>query len=188
MVLSAAALALAATTLLGTDAWGRWLAQVAAIDRVYATDPDFREHLLPLGCDLRSLSMRFVPSAGRLVGWSAIALVALITAVWYRRRPAANPAGPEGAGLLFGSGLTAAHLYFYDETVFVLPLLLLWSHRTALARRQFASLIGLTIVYYGAVQYMQMWAGAPSGVPVWTLVVVALWLLSLTVRSDVSKP
>ena len=50
-----------------------------------------------------------------------LAAVAVLTTIWYRRRPNADAAGAEGAGLLFASGLTAAHLYYYDETVFLLP-------------------------------------------------------------------
>jgi hypothetical protein len=188
MTASAGALALAATALLGPEAWGRWLAQVAAIDRVYASDPEFRQYLLPLGCDLRSLSMRYLPpGVGRFAGWAALAVVAAVTTVWSRRRPAADPAGPEGAGLLFASGLTAAHLYYYDETVFVLPLLVLWSYRSALAWWQFVALIGLTAAYYLAVRYMQVWSGALAGPPWWTLVVVALWMLSLSVKSEGSE-
>jgi Glycosyltransferase family 87 len=185
MAATAGALALAATALLGPEAWGRWLAQVAAIDHVYAFDPEFREQLLPLGCDLRSLSMRYLPvGVGRFAGWAAIAAVILGTAVWYRRRPAADPAGSEGPGLLFASGLTAAHLYYYDETVFLLPLLVLWSYRPTLAWWKFVTLIGLTVVYYWAIRYLQDWSGAWKGPPVWTLVVVALWLFSLCAVSD----
>jgi Glycosyltransferase family 87 len=182
MAASAGSLAVAATIVLGFDAWGRWLATVAAIDRVYALDPMFRASLLPLGCDLRSISMRFLPpGVGRYAGWAALAAVAGLTAIWYRRRPAADPAGVEGPGLLFASGLTAAHLYYYDETVFVLPLLVLWSFRAALAWWQFAALIVLTAGYCVAVRYMVA-AGPLAGPPWWTVAVIALWLSALMVR------
>jgi hypothetical protein len=184
MAASAGTLALAATALLGPAAWGRWLSQVAAIDRVYATDPLFQQELLPLGCDLRSISMRYFPhSVGRIAGWAVLVAVAVMTAVWYRRRPNADPAGREGAGLLFASGLTAAHLYYYDETVFVLPLLVLWSYRAVLAWWQFITLIGLTVGYYFGVRYM-LGPGPLAGPPVWTLAVVALWVLSLTMKTE----
>jgi hypothetical protein len=191
---SAGALAAVATIILGPAAWGRWLEAVTAIDRVYALDPDFRANLLPLGCDLRSVSMRWLPpGVGRHVGWAALAAVAGMTTIWYRRRcsrgrpasgyPDATPlaGGPEGAGLLFAGGLTAAHLYYYDETVFTLPLLVLWSGRSSLAWWQFAALIVLTAAYCFIIRYMQVWNGALAGPPWWTLTVIALWLLSLTI-------
>ena len=55
-------------------------------------------------------------------------------------QPAVDPAGAQGPALLFASGLTVAHLYYYDETVFLLPLLVLWSHRSALGRWRVAVL------------------------------------------------
>jgi hypothetical protein len=83
---------------------------------------------------------------------------------------------------LFASGLTVPHLYFYDETVFLLPLLVLWAHRAALAWWQFVTLIGLTAAFYVAPKFVFGVPWGPSGPPpVMTLAVVALWLLSLTV-------
>jgi hypothetical protein len=185
MAASAGVLALAATALLGPAAWVRWGWQIVTVDHVYATDQFFRESLLILGCDLRSILIRYTqsPAIGRVAGWTALVAVAVVTAVWYRRRPTADPAGPEGAGLLFASGLTAAHLYYYDETVFLLPLLVLWSYRMTLAWWQFVSLIGLTAAYYAAARYMLVWSRAFEGPPIWTFVVLALWVLSLTVKS-----
>ena len=189
MAVSAGALALAATALLGPAAWGRWLAQVSAIDRVYAFNPEFREGLLFLGCDLRSIAIRYLPlGVGRYAGWAAMAAVAAVTAVWYRRRPAADPAGPEGAALVFAVGLTAAHLYYYDETVFLLPLLVSWSFRRALAWWQVTALVGLTVVYYIALRLLFAVARPADWPPIWTLVVVALWALALTVKTEGSHP
>ena len=92
-----------------------------------------------------------------------------------------------GAGLLFASCLTAAHLYYYDETVFLLPLLTLWSDRAVLSRWQVAALIVLTAVYYIAARYVLMWSLAFDGPPIQTFCVLALWLLSLTVKAEESR-
>jgi hypothetical protein len=189
MAASAGAFVLAATVFLGPAAWSRWAWQIVAVDHAYATDPEFREFLLILGCDLRSVSLRLfhTPTVGRIVGWTALAAVAAATSVWYRRRPTADPAGPEGAGLLFASGLTAAHLYYYDETVFLLPLLVLWSQRAGLAWWQFVTLIVLTAAYYAAARYVVMLSTAFEGPPIQTICVLALWMLSLTVKSKGSQ-
>ncbi len=190
MAASAGLLVLASTIFLGPEAWGRWLWQIVTVDHVYATDPLFREHLLIFGCDLRSVMLRSfqTPVAGRIAGWAALAAVAGITTVWYRRRPAADSAGREGAGLLFAVGLTAPHLYYYDETVFLLPLLVLWSYRELLAWWQFVTLIVLTVAYFGAARYVLMVHGAFEGPPIQTIFVLGLWVLSLTVKSKESKP
>jgi len=189
MAASAGAFALAATAFLGPEAWGRWLWQAAALDHASATDPFFREYLLIMGCDLRSVLHRYIewPTVARTAGWAALAAVALVTAVWYRRRPGADPAGREGAGLMFASGLTAAHVYYYDETVFLLPLLILWSYRPVLRRWQMATLIALTAAYYFAARYVVVWAPAFEGPPLQTFTALALWLLSLTVQSEESR-
>jgi hypothetical protein len=186
MAASAGAFTLAATAFLGPEAWVRWFGQASALDRIAATDPFFRENLLIMGCDLRSVLYRYieVPAISRLAGWAALAGVAAVTAVWYRRRPAADPAGREGAGLLFASGLTAAHLYYYDETVFLLPLLILWSYRPAVRWWQLIALVVLTAAYYCAARYVVVWSLAFEGPPVQTFCVLALWLLSLTVKAE----
>jgi len=186
---SAGALALAATAFLGPTAWGRWVVQAAALDRVAATDPDFREGLLIMGCDLRSVLYRFIesPAVSRIAGWAAIATVAAVTAVWYRRRPTADPAGREGAALMFASGLTAAHLYYYDESVFLLPLLTLWSYRPVLRRWQLVLLIVLTAAYYCTARWVVVWSLAFEGPPLQTFAALALWLLSLTVKAEESR-
>jgi hypothetical protein len=143
-----------------------------------------------MGCDLRSVLYRYVewPAVSRVAGWAALAAVVVVTAVWYRRRPAADPAGREGAGLLFASGLTAAHLYYYDETVFLLPLLTLWSYRPVLRRWQVVTLIVLTAAYYCTARYVLIRSLAFEGPPVQTGCVLALWLLSLTVKAEESRP
>jgi hypothetical protein len=163
--------------------------QAAALDRVAATDPDFREGLLIMGCDLRSVLYRFIesPAVSRIAGWAAIATVAAVTAVWYRRRPTADPAGREGAALMFASGLTAAHLYYYDESVFLLPLLTLWSYRPVLRRWQLVLLIVLTAAYYCTARWVVVWSLAFEGPPLQTFAALALWLLSLTVKAEESR-
>jgi hypothetical protein len=142
-----------------------------------------------MGCDLRSVLHRYIewPAVARTAGWAALAAVAAVTAVWYRRRPGADPAGREGAGLMFASGLTAAHVYYYDETVFLLPLLILWSYRPVLRRWQMTTLILLTAAYYFAARYVVVWAPAFEGPPLQTIAALALWLLSLTVKSEESR-
>lgn len=179
MAASAGLLAVAATAWLGPAAWGRWLEQLAAVDRVYATDADFRAHLLGQGCDLRSILNRYAgPDAGRWLGWAALAAVAAATAVWYRRRNDGS-GGPAAAGLLFASGLTVPHLYYYDETVMLLPLAVLWSWRATLMWRQLVALAVLSAAFYFAPLHMR--AVEFTGLPAATLVVIGLWALSLTV-------
>src|SRR5262249_9077445 len=81
------------------------------------------------------------PGAGaRPLGWAALALVGL-TAVavdWVGRRRFAVRGldEPGAANLLFACGLVVPYLFYYDETVFLLPLLVLWSHWAALGRGQ----------------------------------------------------
>jgi hypothetical protein len=184
MTATAALLAAVATAILGPEAWGRWIGQLAQIDHVYATDPEFREFLLPMGCDLRSVSNRFLdPSLGRPLGWTAIAVVIAVTTIWYRRQPDRDPNGPPAASLLFACGLTVPHLYYYDEMVFQLPILTLWSWRAILRRWQLGGLIALTAVFYGdwLVFLLSRWIARP---PVWTATVAALWALALTVKSE----
>jgi hypothetical protein len=185
MAISAGLLVIAATALVGPESWVRWLDAVRKIDHVYVYDQEFRDNLLFMGGDLRSIFVRFVTdhTVGRFAGWAAIALVALVTAVWYRRRPAADPAGVEGPALLFASGLTVAHLYYYDETVFLLPLLVLWSPRPAPGRWRVAVLIGLTALYDGAA-YVYAWARGIEQPPAWTAAVVLLWIFSLCMKDS----
>jgi hypothetical protein len=189
MSASAGVLALAATVFLGPQSWVRWVHQASVLDRVAATDELFRENLLIMGCDLRSVVYRYIdtPAVSRVAGWLALATVAAVTAVWYRRRPNADPAGREGAALMFACGLTAAHLYYYDETVFLLPLLLLWSYRPVLQWWQVAALIALTAAYYCAARYVTMFSLAFDGPPLQTFCALALWLLSLTVKAEESS-
>jgi hypothetical protein len=187
MAVTAGLLAAAATAWLGPDAWSRWLTQLAAVDHVYATDAEFHRFQLPLGCDLRSVAYRyFIPAIARPLGWAAIGLVAAATTIWNRMRPAAGVNAPEAVGLLFACGLTVPHLYYYDEMVFVLPLLVLWSHRARLARWQLGGLIALTAMYYAAyfIFMLSRWIEQP---PVWTVTVVGFWALALTVKSEGSK-
>jgi hypothetical protein len=157
------------------------------VDRVFAYDPEFRATALTLAGDLRNVTIRYLPPGigARVAGWVLLAAVAVVTTVWYRRRAAGGPAGRAGAALLFASGLTVPHLYFYDETVFLLPLLVLWSHRAALAGWRFVVLIVLTAGFYLAPKAIFAVPWGPSGPPpLMTLAAVALWLLSLLVRTE----
>jgi hypothetical protein len=120
------------------------------------------------------------PSVGRWAGWAAIAAVAAVTAIWYRRRRG-SPDGPAAPGLLFASGLTVPHLYYYDETVMLLPLLVLWSWRAVAARWQIVVLVVLSLLYCDAPLRMQ--AADFTGPPEATLVVIGLWVLSLTLTA-----
>jgi hypothetical protein len=168
---------------LGPAAWDRWLAGLSAFDQTVANDPMYREHLLVLGCDLRSVLTRWLGlELGRPLAWTAIAAVAGITIIWYQRRADKASAG---AGLLFASGLTAPHLYYYDELVLLLPLLLLWAWREKLTWWQWVVLVGLTAAFYVAIPAMHFsnrwpWPTGPA---------VALWVFSLTmVRDTAPKP
>lgn len=187
MAASAGALALAGTALVGPHAWVRWLEEAAALDRVFAYDPYFRETGLLLTCDLRRVAVRYLPPGGaaQAVGWVLLAAVVGVTAAWYRRRGGGDPAGPAGAGLLFASGLSAPHLFFYDEVVFLLPLLVLWSHRAAPGRWGFVTLIALTAGFYAAPKYAMITSW--TGPPVQALAAVALWLFSLWQFRDASR-
>jgi hypothetical protein len=181
MVITAGLMAIAATAWLGPASWGRWLEQVSAVDRVYATDAGFRARLLGEGCDLRSVLNRYLgPAAGRWAGWLTIAAVAGATTLWYRRRRG-TPDGPAAAGLLVGSALTVPHLYYYDETVMLLPLVVLWSWRAVAARWQIIVLVVLSLLFYDAPLRMQ--AAKFTGPPEATLVVIGLWVLSLTLSA-----
>jgi hypothetical protein len=187
MAASAGALAVAGTALLGPDAWRQWAGQLVAVDRVFAYDPEFRATALTLAGDLRSVTNRYLsPGIGaRVTGWALLTAVVAVTAIWYRRRSTQGPAGPAGAAVLFASGLTVPHLYFYDETVFMLPLLVLWSHRGALVGWRFVELIVLTAAFYLAPKAIFAVPWGPSGPPpLMTLAAVALWLLSLTVKTE----
>jgi Glycosyltransferase family 87 len=186
MAAPAILLAVAATIWLGPEVWTRWLDQVAAVDHVYATDAEFRQYLLPQGCDARSvLNRSFIPTVGRPLGWAAIAVVMAVTTIWYRRQPGEGASGPKAPALLFACGLTVPHLYYYDEMVFLLPLLLLWSHRANLERWQVIVLIALTAGFYLAIPYAGWYCGFHAW-PAPTAAVVALWLFSLFAFGDAS--
>ena len=62
------------------DVWGpiQVRGQVRAVDRVYYYDPVFREVILGMGCDLRSLLNRYLaPELSRPLGWVALGVVVL---------------------------------------------------------------------------------------------------------------
>jgi hypothetical protein len=170
-----------ATAWLGPEAWGRWLEQVRAISAAYQ-DPGFTE--LGKACDLRGIVSRYVPGdLARPLGWAVLALVGL-TAVavdWFgrRRRAAAGLDEPGAANLVFACGLVVPYLFYYDETVFLLPLLVLWSHRAALSRGQLGWLAVLTVGYYLALPVLQYTPGGWAGPPWATLAVLGLWGVSL---------
>jgi hypothetical protein len=86
---------------------------------------------------------------------------------------------------LFGSGLSVPHMFFYDQMVFLLPLLVLWSHRDVLGWRGMSVLVLLTAGFYAAPKLMFAWSWM-FDVPVLTLAIVALWAFSLLAVREAS--
>lgn len=177
MAASAGLFVAASVAIVGATGWSRWFAQGQAFDRVYAFDAMFRDTLLGQGCDLRCMAFRLGPDLPaplvRPLAWAFIAGVILVTAWCHRRRPNAT-------ALLFGACLASPHLYYYDQLAFLLPLTRLWGWRADFRPWQWAIAIALAIAFYGSLLVMQYyeWEGPPTA----TLVVLSLWLLSLTVR------
>lgn len=177
MAASAGLFVAASVAVVGVAGWSRWFVQGQAFDRVYAFDLMFRDTLLGQGCDLRCMAFRLGPDLPALLvrplAWAFIAGVILVTAWCHRRRPNAT-------ALLFGACLASPHLYFYDQVVFLLPLTHLWGRAADLRVWQFVAAYLLSLAYYVSLIVMQYyeWEGPPTA----TLVVLGLWLLSLTVR------
>jgi len=208
MAATAGALAAASTAWLGTEAWTRWLAQVRAQDAVAYTNDVFRQILLGMACDLRGVINRYMPhnDLARPIGWGALGVVGvlgiLLTARSLRRPAPGLENEPAAPAWLFTVVLVAPYVYYYDECVALLPLIILWSHWAKMNRWQLGLLAVLTLGYYCALPYMLYrdpgWAYlAPEGIPQslvprqpgwlggpnWSLVsILGLWGLSLTVR------
>jgi hypothetical protein len=208
MAATAGVLAAVGTLWLGPEAWTRWLAQVRAQDVVAYTDDVFRQIVLGMACDLRGVINRYMPHSdlARPIGWCALGLVGvlgiLLTSRSWRRPASALENEPAAPAWLFTVVLVAPYVYYYDECVALLPLLILWSQRANMNRWQLGLLAGLTLGYYCALPYMLYrdpgWAPlAPEGIPQslvprqpgwlggpnWSLLnVLGLWGLSLTIR------
>jgi hypothetical protein len=141
-------------------------------------------------CDLRGVVSRYLPGdVARPLGWGVLALVGLTAVVVdqiRRRRFAVRGLDePGAANLLFTCGLVVPYLFYYDETVFLLPLLVLWSHRAAMGRGQLVWLTALTAGYYLALPAMQYAPHGWDGPPWATLAVLGLWFISLWVALTV---
>jgi hypothetical protein len=207
MMVTAAAMAAAATLWLGAESWSAWLRQVPAQDNVAYSNELFRHQILGMACDIRGVINRYMPgSAGaRLLGWGLLAVVGAIgIGLTHRslRRPSAvlddESASP---AWLFTAVMVVPYAYYYDECAILLPLLVLWSQRERLQHWQLGLLAALTVGYYSALPVMMYrdpgwrppnplslpeeiapkggagWLGGPN----WALFsALGLWGLSLT--------
>lgn len=177
MAVSAGLFGAASLAAVGVAGWSRWFVQGQAYDHVYAFDLMFRDTLLGQGCDLRCMAFRLGPdlpaSLVRPLAWAFIAGVIVISWWCHRRRTNVT-------ALLFGACLASPHLYYYDQVVFLLPLVHMWGQRRTFRTWQWMAASSLTVAFYGSLLVMQYyeWEGPPTA----TLVVLGLWLLSLTLR------
>jgi hypothetical protein len=206
MLVTAAAMAAAATLWLGADSWSAWLDQVQAQDKVAYSNELFRKMILGMACDIRGVINRYMPgsASARLLGWGALAVVGAIgiglTQQSLRHPNAALDDESASPAWLFTAVMVVPYAYYYDECAILLPLLVLWSQRERLQHWQLGLLAALTLGYYCALPVMMYrdpgwrppnplnlpeeiapramagWLGGPN----WALLVaLSLWGLSL---------
>ncbi len=181
MATSALTLCGVATAWLGPEAWLRWRDQVAVMQSAYH-ESFFRDKLLPLCCDLRGVTARYLPEAwARPLGWTALAAIGGTTVLLYlwRRgwRLGAEADTSSAPMLLFASGLVVPYMFYYDTTAFLLPLVSLWSYRAGFGWVKLALCALLTVGYFCGVAVLSEYSALP-----WpTIAVVGLWFVSLTV-------
>jgi hypothetical protein len=194
MAVTVAAMCAVATLWLGPESWSKWLHQARLLSDFYR-DPHFQAETLYKAGDLRAATNRYLPEPlGDLVGWAALATVWVVTIIcyvvgrWRRGERDVEPPADRGApALLFASGLIVPYMFYYDEMVFLVPLLVLWYHWAGMSRPQLAALLALTVIFY-AVPVAQLeipdlfWPGPPIG----TFAALAMWGLSLWVA--VTRP
>src|SRR5205807_10272806 len=185
-----------ATLWLGPESWGKWIHQARLLGAAFH-DPHFQEDFLFRAGDLRAVAIRYLPERlGEPVGWGSLAAVWVVTVVCYlvgrsrRGEGAVDPPADRGApALLFACVLMVPYLFYYDEMVFLVPLLVLWCHWSEMSRGQLATLIALTAAFY-AVPIGQLelpdvfWPGPPIG----TFAALAMWGLSLWVAVTRPRP
>jgi hypothetical protein len=185
MACSALALVAVATLAFGAEVWGLWLRAAQTIAAAYH-EPVYVQQLLGKACDLRGAVARYSPDA------IASDAVTAVTA----------------CPLLFTAALVSPYIFHYDLCVFLLPLLVLWSHRAIMSRGQRAVLIGVSAAFYLAMPIMDQWtvdwllglkglvlgsAGLEpwwepwQGPPLATFANVGLWLTSLWVAHSWSR-
>jgi hypothetical protein len=175
------------------------------------------QQLLGKACDLRGAVARYSPDAiARPLSWLSLAAVGGVSLVLYfLNRRAVGRSGASDAvtavtacPLLFTAALVSPYIFHYDLCVFLLPLLVLWSHRAIMSRGQRAVLIGVSAAFYLAMPIMDQWtvdwllglkglvlgsAGLEpwwepwQGPPLATFANVGLWLTSLWVAHSWSR-
>jgi 2-C-methyl-D-erythritol 2,4-cyclodiphosphate synthase len=196
MAVTVAGMCAIATLWLGPESWGKWVHQARALAANYH-DPHFQEDFLFKAGDLRAVAIRYLPDrVSELVGWGTLAAVWAVTIVCYligrSRRGEQRPEPPADRGapaLLFACVLIVPYLFYYDEMVFLVPLLVLWCHWSGMSRAQLVTLIALTVVFYlvplGQLELPDVfWPGPPIG----TFAALALWGLSLWVAVTRPRP
>ena len=173
-------LAALVSLLFGVDVWQAWIERMRAFSSFYEGEPQ----QLGKALDLRALAYRYLPAdrAGP-TGWLALAAVAGISLLRFRhavsRTRNADRAGAPVAPLLFAAGLIAPYLMYYDGSVFLLPLLVLWADRDRYTRGETALLALLTAGFYLGLPIMDHWPDRWQGPPWQTFVTLALWGFSL---------
>jgi hypothetical protein len=184
LALSVAMLVAAATLVFGPDVWSAWLVRVRAIAAFYGEQPV----QLGMACDLRATAHRYLPAQlAKPAGWGLLAIVGAISWWRFHRAKDRSPQSPAACVLLFGAGLIAPYMMYYDVTVFVLPLLLLWSYRAGMTRSQVATLIVLTAAFYASLPVMDHWPQRWQGPPWATLAVLGLWGMSIWVAATIGR-
>jgi hypothetical protein len=174
-----ALLALLVTLLFGPGIWSAWWERMQAFSSFYSGKPE----QLGKAIDLRAMAWRYLPeSIARPAGWAALAAVALISGFRYSRVARDRPSDPTSLAavvLVFAACLISPYSMYYDASVFLLPVLLLWSHRTGMSPPQRWTLGILSVGFYLAMlihgNRPDSWQ-APS---IQTIVVLALWCLSI---------
>ncbi len=203
---SVLALVGAATAAFGVDVWAPWLHAARVIGESYH-EPGYVQEILGKACDVRGVVARYAPAAlEKPLSWLALALIGGVSLAQYalarrasRARQPDAVAAPTVCPLLFTAALISPYLFHYDVSAFLLPVLVLWSHRASMTSGQRRLLVVLTAAFYLALPTMDQWAvdwllgfksavlldaGLPrlwepwKGPPLATFVNVGLWLFS----------
>lgn len=177
-------LALMATLSFGPEIWFAWWERVQAFSTFYTGEPQ----QLDMAVDLRAMAWRFLPDSIALpVGWLALSAVALISCLRYWRVARDRPSGPTSLAatvLVCAACLISPYSMYYDASVFLLPVLLLWSHRSGMSSPERRVLGMLTAGFYLAMLIHGNWPGGWQAPSIQTIVCLALWCFSLWVAGN----